>query len=199
MEDYYYTLTEHSEGIFKDRGSKFIAHAFPVETEEQIAVHLANLRKQYYDARHHCYAYMLGIDRTKFRANDDGEPNNSAGQPILGQIKSFELTNVLIVVIRYFGGTLLGVGGLVNAYKTAAKEAIEANKIIKKNIELPLSISFDYPLINAVNLVVKEEELSVLKRNFEASCEMQVGIKRSKFEKIKQRFEKIHGITIKNN
>ncbi|HAN76468.1 MAG TPA: YigZ family protein [Bacteroidales bacterium] len=199
MEDYYYTLTEHSEGIFKDRGSKFIAHAFPVETEEQIAVHLANLRKQYYDARHHCYAYMLGIDRTKFRANDDGEPNNSAGQPILGQIKSFELTNVLIVVIRYFGGTLLGVGGLVNAYKTAAKEAIEANKIIKKNIELPLSISFDYPLINAVNLVVKEEELSVLKRNFEASCEMQVGIKRSKFEKIKQRFEKIHGITIKNS
>jgi len=199
MEDYYYTLTEHSEGIFKDRGSKFIAHAFPVETEEQIAVHLANLRKQYYDARHHCYAYMLGIDRTKFRANDDGEPNNSAGQPILGQIKSFELTNVLIVVIRYFGGTLLGVGGLVNAYKTAAKEAIEANKIIKKNIELPLSISFDYPLINAVNLVVKEEELSVLKRNFEASCEMQVGIKRSKFEKIKQRFGKIHGITIKNN
>ncbi|PLX14682.1 MAG: YigZ family protein, partial [Marinilabiliales bacterium] len=132
--DQYLTISKPSEGLFKDRGSKFLAFAYPVSSEEEIKAFQEQLRSDYHDARHHCYAYMLGPKKENYRANDDGEPSSTAGKPILGQIRSFDLTNILIVVIRYFGGTKLGVGGLINAYKTAAEEALKNAKIIRKTL-----------------------------------------------------------------
>ena len=154
--DEYYTLSKPSEGIFKDKGSKFIAKAFPVFSETEIKAIQEQLRSEYHDARHHCYAYMLGADKKVFRANDDGEPSSTAGKPILGQIKSFELTNVLIVVIRYFGGTKLGVSGLIHAYKTATEEALKNAEIVKKTLLDYYQLKFDYAAMNDIMRILKE-------------------------------------------
>jgi uncharacterized YigZ family protein len=194
MTDSYKTIKNNSEGFFKDRNSKFFAFAFPVESEEQISAIQKDLRKKYYDARHHCYAYMLGHEKKNFRANDDGEPSNSSGQPILGQIRSFDLTNILIVVIRYFGGTKLGVPGLINAYKTAANEVLKNAEIIEKTIDDIVEFHFEYPEMNNVMRIIKEEELHIISHDFQLNCIIKTSVRKSQTEKVINRLHNFHNI-----
>lgn len=195
--DTYLTIECKGEGLYKEKGSKFIALAYPVTTEDEIKPILANLRKEYHDARHYCYAYQLGVDKKKFRANDDGEPVNSAGQPIFGQIKSNNLTNVVVIVIRYFGGKLLGVGGLVNAYRTAAADALSHAKIINKTVSDLYELTFAYTIINDIMRLIEEEKLTIVKQTFEANCTIRIGVRLGKSEAIKKRIEKSPEVTIK--
>jgi uncharacterized YigZ family protein len=177
----YRTIQASSQGIYKEKGSKFLAFAFPVNSEDELKEHLEKLRKEYFDARHHCYAFVLGADKSRFRANDDGEPNHSAGDPILGQIRSKDLTNILIVVVRYFGGTKLGVSGLIQAYKVAAEDALKNAVIIEVDVMNEISIQYDYSatpdvmkLVKDFDLVIKEqsfEDRSLLKAEFKISVE----------------------------
>jgi len=194
--DEYLTISKPSEGLFKDRGSKFLAFAFPVSSEEEIKVIQEKLRSDYHDARHHCFAYMLGIDKDVYRANDDGEPSSTAGKPILGQIRSFDLTNILIVVIRYFGGTKLGVGGLINAYKTAAEEALKNAKIIKKTLHDIYELKFDYPEMNEVMRILKEEQIEQVDQNFELSCSITLSLRKADAEKVLSKFDRIENLKI---
>jgi uncharacterized YigZ family protein len=166
------TIKQKTEGFYKEKGSKFIAFAMPVKNEVEIKTQLEELRKEYFDARHHCYAWMLGAEKNKFRSFDDGEPNHSAGDPILGQIKSKGLTNILIVVIRYFGGTKLGVGGLVVAYKAAAVDALEKATIIEEEIKETLRIVFAYSSTPEVMKLIKDFDLTITQQSFEKECEM---------------------------
>ncbi len=193
MKESYFTIEKESHGLFKDRGSKFLSFAYPVTTEDEIKNHLDKLRKEYHDARHHCYGWRLNPDNSLSRANDDGEPSNSAGKPILNQIESKKLSNVLVVVIRYFGGTLLGVGGLINAYRTAAAEALENNRIIKKYIYKSYKISFHYGLMNAVMKIIKEHDLENFDHEFEMSCSLKVNIRIILAEKVLDQFKLIDG------
>lgn len=170
MKDSYQTLALASESLFKEKGSKFIGLALRVESEEEVKEKLEEIKKQYYDARHHCYAYILGTEGEVFRANDDGEPHHSAGDPILGQIKSRELTNTLVVVVRYFGGTKLGVSGLINAYKTAAHDALRKNKVIALEITDTVLFKFAYPEMNDVMKLVNDFNLKILNQEFEMDC-----------------------------
>lgn len=190
------TVSKPSEGIYKEKGSKFLAFAFPVQDTEQIKSIIDEHRKTYYDARHVCYAYMLGEEREIFRANDDGEPSGTAGRPILGQINSFELSDVLIIVVRYFGGILLGTGGLVTAYKEAAADAIRNGEIIEKQLLLPLNIHFDYTLMSEVSRLIKEFDLAVAAQQFENDCRMTFNIPKEQFERVKERFDTIYGIDV---
>lgn len=180
MEDLYKTISKGGESIFKDRGSKFLGFAFHVENEEEIKSIQEKLRKNFHDARHHCYAWKLGFEGELFRANDDGEPSSSAGKPILQQITARELTNVLVVVIRYFGGVLLGVGGLINAYKLAASDAIDNSEIVEKYIEQRVSIDFDYPQTNEVMKILSDNEAKMIEQKFTEKCHFLVSVKRSK-------------------
>jgi len=195
--DRFFTLSRESTSLFKDRNSKFHAHAFPVKSEEEEKEKLAGLRKQYYDARHHCYAYSLGKDGDVFRANDDGEPNHSAGDPILGQIRSFELTNVLIVVVRYFGGTKLGVGGLIQAYRTAAKMAIEENEIVEDFERCFLKLHFSYPVMNDVMKLIKNEDLEIQSQEMELDCKMDLSFRSSLKGQVIDQLETIDGLEYK--
>jgi uncharacterized YigZ family protein len=170
----YHTITKTTEGLYKEKGSKFIAVALPVTSEEEVKEQQEALRKKYYDARHHCYAYVIGDDYAQFRANDDGEPNHSAGDPILGQLRSKDLTNTLVVVIRYFGGTKLGVSGLIHAYKTAAEEALSENKIINVPITDIVEIIFDYESTNEVMRMVKDLDLTIADQKYEVDCSLTV-------------------------
>jgi len=197
FDDSYQEIEKRSEALFKDRGSKFIAKAYPVYTEEEIKTILQELRKEYYDARHHCYAYILNPDKSTYRINDDGEPSGSAGKPIYGQLLSHDLTNILVVVIRYFGGTKLGIPGLINAYKTATKEAISANKIIKKTLNDIYSLKFEYPLMNVVMRAIKDEKLHQIISKFELSCYIEIAVRKNDSEKIHKLFEAIYGLDIK--
>lgn len=190
------TISSPSEGIYKEKGSKFLSFAIPVKDVEEIKAILENYRKEYYDAHHVCYAYMLGEERTEFRSNDDGEPSGTAGRPILGQINSFELTDILIIVTRYFGGILLGTGGLVTAYKEAAADAINNAEIVEKTIEIPLSIHFSYELMSEVSRLIKEFDLQISHQKFETACDMTFSIPKEIFENVRNRFEKIYGIEI---
>lgn len=190
------TVSKPSEGIYKEKGSKFLAFAFPVQDTEEIKSIIDEHRKTYYDARHVCYAYMLGEEREIFRANDDGEPSGTAGRPILGQINSFELSDVLIIVVRYFGGILLGTGGLVTAYKEAAADAIRNGEIIEKQLLLPLNIHFDYTLMSEVSRLIKEFDLAVAAQQFENDCRMTFNIPKEQFERVKERFDTIYGIDV---
>lgn len=187
--DSFFTISKSSEGFYKEKGSKFIALAFPVVTEKEIKEKLAALRKEYYDARHHCYGYIYGNEGQNMRANDDGEPNHSAGDPILGQIKSNELTNTLIVVIRYFGGTKLGVSGLINAYKTAAAEAIENNTIVKKDITSFFQFTFPYDEMNEVMKLVKDLDLNIKNQGFEDGCTLDIEVIVSRIEVLKTKVQ----------
>lgn len=196
MSDIYKVIQKTSQGLYKEKGSKFISFAIPVNNLDETQKAIEEYRKKYQDARHVCYAYMLGSERDEYRVNDDGEPSGTAGRPILGQINSFELSNILIIVIRYFGGILLGTGGLITAYKEAAADAIRNGVIIEKQIELPLQIQFEYELMSEVNRLIKEYDLNISKQKFEISCEMCFAIPRSKFGEIKNRFENIYGINI---
>lgn len=196
MQDSYRTLEAPSEGLYKEKGSKFIALAYPVYTEEEVKDILAGLRKQYYDARHHCYAYSLGADKSRYRANDDGEPNHSAGDPILGQIRSADLSNVLVVVIRYFGGTKLGVSGLIHAYKTATAEALATASIIEKHETALLQVHFAYPQMNDVMSLVKEYELGVKDQQFELDCRMRLEVRKKLQEEVSGKLEGIEGVKV---
>lgn len=198
--DLYKTLFKPSEEVlFKDKNSKFFGYAFPITSEEDAKEHIEALKKQHHAARHWCYAYQLGLEEHEliYRANDDGEPSNSAGMPIYGQIQSFELTNVLIVVVRYFGGIKLGVGGLISAYRTAAQMALENSKIIEKTIDFDLSLKFDYPLLNTVMRVIKEENLNITSQEMQISCKLVLTIRKKDLQKIKTRFENIYGVDVK--
>ncbi|MFA8436107.1 MAG: YigZ family protein [Marinifilaceae bacterium] len=194
QEDSYYTIEEKAEGLYKEKGSKFIAYAYPVTSEEEIKDIIAGLKKEYYDARHHCYAYMLGADKKNFRANDDGEPSSTAGKPILGQILSKELTNILVVVIRYFGGTKLGVSGLIHAYKTATSEAIDNATIITKTVNDIYNIHFDYLVMNDVMRVIKEEKPELVSQDFNLMCDIKLSIRKGEVEKVIERFNKIETV-----
>ena len=194
--DEYLTISKSSEGLFKDRGSKFLAYTFPVSSEEEIKVIQEQLRNKYHDARHHCYAYMLGPEKKVYRANDDGEPSSTAGKPILGQIRSFNLTNILIVVIRYFGGTKLGVGGLINAYKTAAEEALKNAKIIKKTLHDIYELKFDYPQMNEIMRIMKEENIAQIDQNFELTCSITLALRKAEVDKILSKFDRVEKLKI---
>ncbi len=183
-EDTYKTITEPSEGIYTEKRSKFIAIALPVRTIDEIKVHLETYQKKYYDARHVCYAYMLGAARKDFRANDNGEPSGTAGKPILGQINSNELTDILIIVVRYFGGIKLGTSGLIVAYKAAAAEAIAAATIIEKTVDDDVTVMFEYPFMN-------EEEPEILNQSYDMDCSMTLRIRRSMMPRLRARLEKV--------
>lgn len=196
MEDVYRTIANSAEGLYKEKGSRFISFVFPVSAEEQIREIIAELKDKYYDARHHCYAWRLGLDKTYYRANDDGEPSSTAGKPILGQIQSNGLTNVLIVVIRYFGGIKLGVSGLINAYREAAADALRNAVVIEKTIDVPLRIRFSYLVLNDVMKIVKEEAPEILERHFELGCEMLLSIRQSELQTFKARLQKVDSLTV---
>lgn len=194
--DTYITLAGPAEGLYKEKGSKFIALAYPVFSEEDVKQCLAEARKIYFDARHHCYAYILGAARTIYRANDDGEPNHSAGDPILGQIRSAGLSNVLVIVVRYFGGTKLGVGGLIQAYKTAAAEALANAKTIEKHETSFIQLRFEYPAMNDVMSLVKEFNVPIKEQQFEMACSLTVEIRKQQTETFVQRALKTEGVEI---
>ncbi len=196
MEDLYKTIEKPSEGLFKDKGSRFIAYAFPVYTEDEIKDHILRIKKEHYSARHHCYAWRLGADMERFRANDDGEPSSSAGKPILGQIQSFDLTNVLIVVVRYFGGTLLGVSGLINAYRAAAKDAIENARIVEKTVEDILTVEFGYESMNDVMKVFKDEQLPQMETSFDLNCRIKTSVRLSDSLRIQEILKKTSGVVV---
>ncbi len=196
LDDTYKTLQEISEAVYTEKRSKFLAFAMPVETAEEVKELVAQYAKKYYDARHVCYAYMLGHERKEFRANDNGEPSGTAGRPILGAINSHELTNVLIVVIRYFGGIKLGTGGLVVAYKEAAHEAIARGVVIEKLVEEEVRVVFEYPYLNQVMRIVKEENPTVVSQSFDNDCEMSLRIRKSEMEKLRNRLLKVDSARI---
>lgn len=190
-EDTYKTIVAPSEGIYTEKRSKFIAMAFPVRTVDEIKVHLETCQKKYYDARHVCYAYMLGHERKDFRANDNGEPSGTAGKPILGQINSNELTDILIVVVRYFGGIKLGTSGLIQAYKAAAAEAIAAAEFVERTVDDVVSFLFEYPFMNDVMRVVKEMNPEIVQQAYDMDCSMSLRIRRSLMPALKARLEKV--------
>lgn len=194
--DTYKTIDSKSEGYFRDKGSRFLAFAYPVQNEEDISEILASLKKEYHNARHHCYAWRLGTEVITFRANDDGEPSSTAGKPILGQLLSNELTNILVVVVRYFGGTLLGTGGLINAYRTATADAISNAKIITGIIEEKYKLKFSYNEMNDVMQIIKQENLNVLNTRFELDCELDFSVRKSESVRIREVFEKFYGVDI---
>ena len=193
LPDRYRTIEAPSEGLFKDRGSRFIAKAYPVESTDQVRLILDGLRKEYHDARHHCYAYRIG-QSGEFRTNDDGEPANSAGKPIYGQIISNDLSNLLIVVIRYFGGTLLGVGGLINAYRTAAQEAIQNATIIERTYDAAIQITCPYPMVNEVLKIIREEQAHITDQDFSDPVRITIHIRKGLAGKIMGRLQKHRGI-----
>lgn len=195
--DTYQTIAAASEGIYKEKGSKFLAFAYPIFSEEEFKNHLAQLKKDYHDARHHCYAFKLGLTENEYRYSDDGEPNNSAGKPIYGQILSKNLTNVGIVVVRYFGGTKLGVGGLVTAYKEAAADALQNARIIEQTVNNFYQILFDYPVMSEVMNFVKHHQLQITKQLFENTCLIEFGIRKSEADTVVSELEKIEGVKVK--
>ena len=190
------TISDISEGIYKEKGSKFLSFALPVTTVEEVKVILDEYRKKFYDARHVCYAYMLGAERADFRANDDGEPSGTAGRPILGQINSFELTDVLVIVVRYFGGILLGTGGLITAYKEAARDALSQAEIVEKVITQRFEIRFGYELMNEVLRVFKEFEPEILKSELQYDCRYVVDVPKASSEQFFQKMNTIYGVKI---
>ena len=179
FDDTYHTLAAPSEGLYKEKGSKFLAFAYPVRTTDEVKAHLDELRKQYFDARHHCYAYILGPNKDAYRANDDGEPSGTGGRPIHGQLLSADLTDTLIVVVRYFGGILLGASGLANAYKTAARDAIDHAQIIEKTIDVRYRLSFEYALMNDVMRIIKDFDLKPENQHFDLDCTLELSVRQS--------------------
>lgn len=191
MEDTYKTIEGQSEAIYTEKRSKFIAIAIPVRTLTEVKAHLEEYQKKYYDARHVCYAYMLGAERKEFRANDNGEPSGTAGKPILGQINSNELTDILIIVVRYFGGIKLGTSGLIVAYRTAAAQAIAEATIIEKTVDQDVKIVFEYPFMNDVMRIVKEETPEILEQSYNMDCIMRLRIRKSLMPRLHARLEKV--------
>lgn len=196
MDDTYRTIRDLSEGYYTEKRSRFLSFALPVRTPDEVKTQVDAYRKKYYDARHVCWAYMLGPDRTTFRANDDGEPSSTAGKPILGQINSNNLTDILIIVVRYFGGIELGTSGLIVAYRTAAAEAIAAAHIEERTVDETITITFEYPHLNSVMRIVKEDKPDVLTQSFELTCEMTLRIRQSRMDTLKSRLLKVDSLRI---
>ena len=195
--DTYRTLATPSEEVlFKEKNSKFFGLAFPVTNEEEVKNILTEIKKAHFSARHWCYAYQIGTEKIQYRANDDGEPNNSAGMPIYGQIQSFDVTNVLVVVVRYFGGVKLGVGGLISAYKTAAQMALENATIIERTIDKHFLIHFDYKNMNKVMRIIKEKNLDIVNQKMELSCEIEIKTRKKNADTIADIFKNLFEITI---
>jgi uncharacterized YigZ family protein len=196
--DTYKTFELSTEAIlFKEKNSKFFGYGFPIQSEDEVKPLIDILRKQHFGAGHFCYAYQIGTEKIQFRANDDGEPSNTAGMPIYGQIQSFEITNVLIVVVRFFGGTKLGVGGLISAYKTTAQLVIESSKIIEKTINVHFIISFDYKNMNKVMRIIKEKNLEIISQKMELSCEIEIATRKKNAEIVFDIFENLFEVFIK--
>lgn len=196
--DTYKTILKPSpETLFKEKGSKFYGYAFPVKNEEDVKQHLENLKKHHHTARHFCYAWQLGKNYEHYRANDDGEPSNSAGMPIYGQLQAFDVTNVLVVSVRYFGGTKLGVGGLIQAYKLSAQLALEASKIVKKTIDELFTLHFEYPEMNTVMRIIKEENLTMVYQKMELNCEIGISVRKKEAQTVFSLFENTYKVTIK--
>lgn len=194
--DAYKTIAKPTEGEFRDRGSKFIAYAFEVTNEEDVKGRLAEIKAIHPKARHHCYAYQLGLDDDRYRANDDGEPNGSAGLPILNTIKSFEITDVLIIVVRYFGGTLLGVSGLINAYKNATDEALRNAKIIEKTVNKLLHIRFEYPQMNDIMQFIKTHDVIIKEQTYDTKSGLIIDIRLSLIPILEEAFAGMEGIEV---
>jgi uncharacterized YigZ family protein len=193
-DDTYKTLKAPSQGLYKDKGSKFISFAYPVYSEEDIKEQLSFIKKEYFDARHHCYAYALGLNREHYRAFDDGEPSGTAGKPIYGQIQSFGITNILIIVVRYFGGTLLGTGGLITAYKSASEDALHNAEFVEKTVNSIYSISFDYAAMNGIMKILKDEGIEQFNQNFGLNCSLQISARNSKVEQLLEKLSKIETV-----
>ncbi len=185
-----------SEILFKEKASKFFGYAFPVISEDDVELALADLKSKHNKAGHFCYAWQIGEDYEHFRVNDDGEPSNSAGMPILGQLQNFEVTNILVVIVRYFGGTKLGVGGLISAYKTAAKMALESSKIISKTIDLSFDVTCEYDKMNLVMRLVKEYDLEIIEQDLKLDCHFKIGVRKKEFKNIYQKFEAVFGFEV---
>lgn len=194
--DSFKTIKYPTEGLFKEKGSKFLAYAWPVQNEDEINEHVEAIKKKHHDARHHCFAWELGVDGMNFRMNDDGEPSGTAGKPILGQIHSHGVTNVLVVVVRYFGGVKLGTGGLIQAYKAATADALDKAEILECTVDKSFSIRFAYDMMNPVMRVVDEEGLDVKDQLFEADCRLTLSVRESKFDALVGRFQQTYGIEV---
>lgn len=196
FEDTYKTIAGPAEGIYREKGSKFIALAFPVESEAEVKEKLAEIQKQYFDARHHCYSYILGPNKDAYRLNDNGEPSGTAGRPIHGQLLSKDLTNTLVIVVRYFGGIKLGVSGLINAYKTAAKDALDHATIIEKTVDETYKVSFDYSVMNSVMQLLKDPYVSILGQGYEDRYLISFKIRRREADRIVTALKKINTVTV---
>ncbi|WP_396198560.1 IMPACT family protein [Flavobacterium sp.] len=197
IKDTYKTIEISVENIlFKEKNSKFFGFAFPVTSEIEVKTHLENLKAEHFSARHWCYAYQIGTENIKFRANDDGEPSNSAGMPIYGQIQSFEITNVLVVVVRYFGGVKLGVGGLISAYKTSAQLTLDEANIIEKTIDKHFKITFDYKNMNKVMRIIKEKNIQIINQKMELNCEIEIATRKKNAKEIVDIFTALFEIEI---
>ena len=195
--DSYLTIKAFSQGLYKEKGSRFIGLIYPVSGQDEVKAILEKVRKQYHDARHHCFAWVLGRDKQNYRVNDDGEPSGTAGKPILGQISSHGLTDVLIVVVRYFGGKLLGVSGLINAYRSAAESAINNGETVELFIQDFYELSFPYPALNEVMKILRDEDINKSEQKFQLECCININFRRSKREKILKRFSRIEGLKYK--
>ena len=197
VNDSYKTIASIAEGTYSEKRSKFLAFAIPVTTVDEVKQYVAEYQKRYYDARHACYAYMLGAERTDFRANDNGEPSGTAGKPILGQINSYGLTNILIIVIRYFGGIKLGTSGLIVAYRQAAIEALENAQIIEKTVDDDITFTYEFPMMNAVMKIVKDLNPQIIAQGYDTDCTMTLRIRRGLMSQLRERLMKVESLTIK--
>jgi uncharacterized YigZ family protein len=195
VENIYKTITVKAEGLYKEKGSRFLAFGFPVADESEIKSILSSLRKKYHDARHHCYAFRLGTGPYRYRANDDGEPAGTAGKPIYGQIIAHGLTNILIVVVRYFGGTLLGTGGLANAYRSAASRMIAASSIVEQSVTIACRLTFPYASLNTIMKIMKEERIVYSSPVCATTCTLTMSVPQSVFERFRTRLTRLEGIT----
>lgn len=195
-QEHYYTIEQTGVAEFKDKGSRFIAYAFPIANTDAFKIKLNELKKEHPKAVHHCYAYRLGFDKNTFRVNDDGEPGGSAGKPILGQIDSKQLTNTAIIIVRYFGGTLLGVPGLINAYKTASALALQVIPIVQKPILANYNLSFDYTLMNDIMMIIKQCNCEVLQQEMNLFCQMQIGIPKARLQEVVYKLNEIRNIEV---
>ena len=196
MPDSFKTIASIAEGTYSEKRSKFLAFAIPVTTVDEVKQYVAEYQKRYYDARHACYAYMLGAERTEFRANDNGEPSGTAGKPILGQINSYGLTNILIIVVRYFGGIKLGTSGLIVAYRQAAIEALEQATIVERTVDDNITFAFEFPMMNAVMKVVKDMNPQIISQGYDTDCTMTLRIRRGLMPQLRERLLKVDGLRV---
>ncbi len=196
FDEYRTIAAPSSEVIFKDKGSKFLGYAFPISSEKEVIPIIDHLKEKHHKARHWCYAWKLGVEEQRYRANDDGEPNNSAGQPIYGQILSFDLTYILVVVVRYFGGTKLGVGGLINAYRTAANLALESARITEKTIAVNYELKFEYVNMNKVMRLLKEKSIKIVSQDMNLNCKLEISVRKKEAENIKKAIEELRQVKI---